>query len=178
VRQDGPVNAHLSELVVEIERHVSEHGWDQPPRLYALVPTAELIAAEPELAAHLGLPPDAGPEALTPVEQQPLPADAPLDETLARIGWPEQVSGCALVQEVVMLPPEAEEQAPAGGDIAGWAAAHPLRQDVRLVVGVLRDGSREATLRVRAAAGGEDDVLSGSDLVPRLAEALAATLEE
>ncbi|HLZ38019.1 MAG TPA: PPA1309 family protein [Mycobacteriales bacterium] len=172
------MNAHLSELVLEIERHVSEHGWDQPPRLYALVPTAELIEAEPELAAHLGLPPDAGPEALTPVEQEPLPADAPLDDTLARIAWPEQVSGCALVQEVLMLPPEAEEQAPADADVAGWAAAHPLRRDVRLVVGVLRDGSREATVRVRAAGDGEDGVLSGPDLVPGLADALAATLEE
>jgi hypothetical protein len=172
------VNAQLAELVVEIERHVAENGWDQPPRLYALVSTAELLAAEPQLAAHLELPGDPAPDALTPVEQEPLPADAPLDETLARIGWPEQVSGCALVQEVLLLPPEAEEQAPTQADVGEWAAAHPQRQDVRLVVGVLRDGSREVTLRVRAAEGGEDDLLSGPDLVPGLAAALAATLEE
>ena len=172
------VNAHLAEVVVEIERHVAENGWDQPPRLYALVSTAELLSAEPDLAAHLGLPRQAGPEALTPVEQEPLPADAPLDETLGRIAWPEQVSGCALVQEVLLLPPDVEEQAPARGDVAAWAAAHPARQDVRLVVGVLRDGSREATLRVRASEGGEDDLVSGPDLVPGLAAALAATLEE
>lgn len=171
------MNTHLSELVAEIERHVSEKGWDQPPRLYALVPTSDLLAAEPELAAHLGLPPDV-PQALTPVEQEPLPADLPLEETLARIGWPEQVSGCALAHEVLILPPEAEAQEPEHGDVAAWAAAHPQRQDVRLVVGVLRDGSREATMRLRGLDGGEDKLVTGPDLVPGLAAALAATLKE
>ena len=47
-----------------------------------------------------------------------------------------------------------------------------------MLVGVLRDGSRHATLRVRSNDGSEDDVVSGPDLVPLLAEALAATLAD
>ena len=39
--------------LMDIERHVGGLGWDQPARLFALVPTAELIAAEPHLAEHL-----------------------------------------------------------------------------------------------------------------------------
>ena len=36
--------------LMEIERHVAGLGWDQPARLFALVPTVELIEAEPQLA--------------------------------------------------------------------------------------------------------------------------------
>ena len=39
--------------LMEIERHVAGLGWDQPARLFALVPTVELIEAEPQLAEHL-----------------------------------------------------------------------------------------------------------------------------
>ena len=44
----------LPRLVREIESHVAEGGWDQGARLFALVPTAELLAREPGLAAVLG----------------------------------------------------------------------------------------------------------------------------
>jgi hypothetical protein len=47
-----------------------------------------------------------------------------------------------------------------------------------MVVGVLRDGSRTATLRVRGVTDQPDDVVSGADLVPLLTDALAATLVE
>jgi hypothetical protein len=49
---------------------------------------------------------------------------------------------------------------------------------VRMLVGVLRNGSRNATLRVRSNDATADDVVSGPDLVPLLADALAATLAE
>lgn len=172
----------LEQAVGEIERHVHAGGWDQSTRLYALVDTAELIAGEPQLAQALGVEPDtpAG-AALTPVEQEDLP-DGPLDATLAGIAWPPEVLGCALVTEVVVLPPGAEEAAPDDADLATWAAGHPLRRDVRLAVGVLRDGSRAARLRLRsdeeAEPDDEDDVLSGPDLAPNLADALLATLED
>jgi hypothetical protein len=46
-----------------------------------------------------------------------------------------------------------------------------------MLVGVLRDGARASMLRVRATSADEpDDVVSGGDLAPRMADALAATL--
>jgi hypothetical protein len=165
----------LLAAIAEVDRHLAEGGWDQPTRLYALVPTEDLLASEPNLSETLGL---TG-AALTPVEQESPPAGTPLDEWLAQIGWPPEVAGCALSQEVLTLPPSVENDMPHDADAAdavAWAASHPLRREVRMLVGVLRDGSRTATLRVRGAADGPDDVVTGDDLVPRLAEALAATL--
>jgi len=61
--------------------------------------------------------------------------------------------------------------------MADWAARHPDREDVRIVVGVLRTGARDTALRLRTQDR-EDAVLSGAELVPGLAEALAATLAD
>ena len=47
-----------------------------------------------------------------------------------------------------------------------------------MVVGVVRDGGRECVLRLRGAGGADDELLSGPDLAPALAEALLATLDE
>ncbi len=168
------MDLYLAQVVGEIERHVASGGWDQAPRLFALVPTAELLAAQPALAEALGVR-EAAPHQLTPVEQEELP-DQPLDELLASIQWPEDVEGTAVVVESVALPPEAEESVPTEGDLARWAAEHPGREDVRMAVVVLRDGRRECAVRLRSKDT-DADVLSGPDLVPRLAEALAATLE-
>ena len=170
----------LTPVVLEIERHVAEGGWDQPPRLFALAATSDLVAREPALATALGLTPDD--EGWTPVEQEEFPADRPLDDILATLAWPPDVVGCALVLERIMLPPGAEESLPAGGDVsqealAAAAAAHPGRQDVRMAVAVLRDGSRMAALRLREHDR-DEAVLTGPDLVPRLTEALAATLRD
>jgi hypothetical protein len=180
VRQDGPVTekAALLEAVAEVDRHLSQGGWDQPTRLYALVRTADLLATEPALGHTLGLAASTDARALTPVEQESLPSGTPLDDWLGQIGWPDEVSGCALAQEVLTLPPSVEADLPPDADAVAWAAAHPLRREVRMLVGVLRDGSRTATLRVRGMADQPDDVVSGDDLVPLLAEALAATLAD
>lgn len=167
-------------VVREIERYVATDGWDRAPRLFALADTAELVGKEPALAELLGATGDsaaAGP--LTPVEQEQLPLGRTLEETLATIAWPADVVGCALVVERVVLPPSAEaalaEDRPADGTLAELAAQHSERQDVRMVVAVLRDGRRECALRLRAHDN-EDDVLTGPDLVPGLADALLATL--
>lgn len=162
----------LQATVVEIERHVAASGWDRPPTLFALVDTEDLLVREPALAGQLGLARatvTAG--SLTPVEQEEL-GEGPLDEVLGHIMWPDEVLGCALVHEVVVLPPDAEAQRPADADPVAYAADHPEHTDVRLSVGVLRDGSRASALRVRD----EEDVLVGPDLAPNLAEALLATL--
>jgi hypothetical protein len=167
----------LQDTLVEIERHVSRSGWDQPPQLFALARTSDLVASEPEFAASLGLAVDLVPdEALTPVEQDPLP-DGPLDESLGQIGWPLEVAGCALVQEVVVLPPEVEAALPRHADMLEWVADHPERREARLGVAVLRDGTRACTVRLRANGDEEDALLVGDDLVPNLAEALLATLD-
>ena len=165
----------LQELLVEIERHVGVAGWDQTPQLFAHARTADLVVREPEFAAQLGLDPAVvPPDALTPVEQEPLP-DGPLDESLAQVGWPREVEGCALVQEVVMLPPEVEDSMPEHVDVVDWASEHPQRREARLGVAVLRDGSRACTIRMRGQD--EDELLVGPDLAPHLADALAATLD-
>ncbi|MEU3556777.1 PPA1309 family protein [Streptomyces fragilis] len=170
----------LTRAVLEIDEYASTLGWDQPARLFALVDSASLRAQEPALADQLGLPEEAETAALTPVEQDEIPASQPLDEFLATIAWPDAVAGCALTVERLMLPPTAEAEVPIGLDDAGlarWVAEHPQRQEVRMTVAVLRDGSRDSALRLREKDSATE-VLTGAGLVPGLAEALAATFED
>jgi hypothetical protein len=161
----------LEAVAAEIEAHVGASGWDQPPTLFALVRAAQFAVDEPETAARLGLHEAPG-TALTPIEQEELP-EGPLDQTLAQIAWPESVTGCALSQEIVLLPPAAEDIV--GADPAA-AASHPERREARLVVAVLREGASAAVLRLRSAAGAEEELLTGPDLAPNLIAALLATL--
>lgn len=170
-------------VVREIERYAAADGWDRAPRLFALADTAQLVAKEPALAELLGATGEgATTNPLTPVEQEQLPLGRTLEETLTTVGWPTDVVGCAVVVERVMLPPSAEATLAdvagddlSDGELAELAAQHPERQDVRMVVAVLRDGRRECALRLRAHDT-EEDVLTGPDLVPGLADALLATL--
>ena len=143
----------LARAVAEIERHVAGDGWDQAPRLFALAPTADLLSREPALVDRLrggGQEPSA--EQLTPIEQE-------------------------LPNQHLEDPPAAENGMPAApGEAAAWAARHPDRADVRIVVAVLRDGARWSVLRVR---GHDDsDLLRETDLAPDLADALAATFAD
>ena len=96
------MTSRLAQAVREIEEHVAAAGWDQPPRLFALVHTAELLAREPGLAAALGASDrDGEPVAeLTPVEQEELPdARARSRSCWPGIAWPDEVAGAALVVE-------------------------------------------------------------------------------
>ncbi len=186
---NGSTNAALTQSLIELEQHVARAGWDQGPRLFALADTAELIKAEPRLAAALApetldasLEPGSGFGPLrtyTSIEQEGFPDGKALDDALAGIGWPQTVDGAALVVERVMLPPSAEAGMPDddGVDLDAWVAAHPERQEVRIAVGVLRDGSRDCALRLRSRDA-DDEVLSGPGLVPHLADALAQTLHD
>ena len=162
----------LNELVREVESHVATSGWDQPARLYALVPTAALLAQEPQLAAQLG---DAPPGSITPVEQPPLEQD--LAAVLEQIGWPDDVLGAALVHEVVILPGSIGEHPPDDVDPNEWASAHPDRRDARIAVAVLRDGARASCIRVHGKDGAEDEIVVDDDLVPGLVQALAETFQ-
>lgn len=106
---------------------------------------------------------------------------------LFALEWPEGVAGCALAQEIVVLPPGAQEglgerpgELPADTEWARRAAAaHPDRQEGRLVAAVLREGVGACVLRVRGEPGSEDapeQVIEHAELAPNLLRALLATL--
>jgi hypothetical protein len=167
----------LARAVAEIERHVAGDGWDQAPRLFALAPTADLLSREPALVDRLrvgGQEPSA--DQLTPIEQE-LP-NQHLEDALFTIAWPSTVVGCAVALERIVLPPAAESGMPAApAEAAVWAARHPDRADVRIVVAVLRDGARSSVLRVRGHDD-DSDLLRETDLAPDLTDALAATFAD
>jgi hypothetical protein len=168
-----PTESPLLSAATEIEAHLAGAGWDRPPALFALVRAGRFAADDPGLARTRGID-SARPDTLVPVEQEPLP-DGPLDEALAHIEWPPGVVGCALGHEVVMLPPDAEDDTEPADATA--VLNHPGHREARLVVAVLRDGGNAAVLRVRGTGGEDDsDLLRGPDLAPDLADALRATL--
>jgi hypothetical protein len=175
---DLDVDPALATAVLEIEAHVAGGGWDQPARLYALVDTAQLVAAEPALASLMGLDGAANDGSLTPIEQDQLASDERLEEVLQTIAWPAEVIGCAAVVERLVLPPDADAAIPEDPSVAEeFAREHPARQEVRIVAGVTRAGATYCALRLRAH---DDDqsVVGGADLVPQLLQLLGATLEE
>jgi len=160
----------LRRAALEVEHHVAGEGWDQRPRLFALVSTAELIAREPALADQLSGDADS----ITPVEQE-LDGTRELEDLLTEIEWPDAVVGCAAVIERIMLPPEAEDSLPDDPEaLVTAAAAHPDRRDVRLVAAVTRDGRAHSAVRGKEPADAE--LLEGPDLVPGLIEHLRSTL--
>jgi hypothetical protein len=162
-------------VALEVEAHVAADGWDQPPRLYALVPTAELVKREPALGESLAAQLQAQPGGFTSIEQDGLDTDRQLEEVLAEITWPDTVTGCAAVVERVMLPPEAEKDLPDDVDeMMRFVAEHPERREVRLVAAVTRDGSRHSAVRARDSH--DATLLEGPDLVPGLLDHLSRTL--
>ena len=158
----------LIAALAEVEQYVDQHGWDQPPRLFALVDTASLKLAEPTLEV-----PDN--DGLTSIEQEGVPAEG-FEEFLQTLQWPAQVGGVAVVLERLVLPPGADADLPAdAAAAAAYAQEHPDRQDVRIAAAVTRDHVRASLLRLRAAP---DDVVTAPDLVPALLDLLAGTLED
>jgi hypothetical protein len=173
-RTHRPVTDPLTLAALDTERHVARDGWDQPVRLFALVPTAELIEHEPGLASSLAVH-DAVAGALSAVEQEGLPEADRLEEVLARIAWPEQVTGCALAVERIVVPPDAERGLPEDPEAALAAVAdHPGREDVRLLVAVTREGAARCLLRQRSHDA-DDEVALGEDIAPGLVHALLST---
>ena len=172
------VDPALAAVVLELENHTAAEGWDQPARLYALVDTAQLVEREPALAAAMGLDVASAEGSFTPVEQDQLAPDQPLEVALESIAWPPNVAGCAAVVERLVLPPDADEHIPEDRASAEeFAREHPDRQEVRIVAGATRAGATYCALRLRAH---DDDqsVVGGADLVPGLLQLLVATLEE
>ncbi len=163
--------------VVEVEHYVGDDGWDQPGRLFALVPTEHLLEAEPDLAMELGVHANTA-EPLTPVEQEIDVNDRTLEELLGMIAWPPSVVGVLAVVERVVLPPSVEADVPGDAERAmAFAAEHAAREDVRIVAGVLRSGEAHCALRLRSRDS-DENLVHGEDLVPQLVTALRDTLEE
>ena len=172
----------LAAAVAEVEEFAGTAGWDAAPQMFALVRTSDLLDAQPGLAPTLS---DA--ETFTPIAQDVLPA-GDLSVALSQISWPDEVTGCVLVQEIVVLPPSAVEiardseggsiaHAPAGNDVeitAEQAAVHPDRAEARLVAGVLR-GARGGACLLRVRGQEDATPLRGADLAPNLLRALQAT---
>lgn len=168
----------LAAAVRELESVVAKQGWDGPIRMFALVRTqqalkdpqfASLLPAETiEAAQH-------DPRHVVSIEQGGLPAADNLEAVLAQVGWPETVDGAVLVVERLLIPPEAEKAMPTDPEQAlQYCLNHPERQDVRIAVGVLRDGSSWSVIRTKAFDR-DDAVGGGEDLVPGLTTALKAT---
>lgn len=168
----------LASAVLEIEKHLAPDGWDQPARLYALVETSRLLDEQPELARAIGLDETAERGSLTPVEQEQLQQDVPLEQVLESIVWPPSVVGCAAVVERLVLPPGADDQIPEDPRSAEqFALEHPDRQEVRIVAGATRHGATYCALRMRAHDE-DESVLGGVDLVPGLLQLLTITLDD
>lgn len=148
--------------VTSLERLVSELDldakgvWDLEPRLYALSPAADLLAAHPELRATLLLSVEKDPGALTAIAQEENPTNENVEEFLAGINWAPEVVGVAIVLERLINEPS---------------------EDVRITAAVLRDGSHHCAIRFRRYDF-DDSVLYGAELVPQLIEALAETLTD
>lgn len=178
--QDGPqqpVDLSLRAVVLELERHAATTGWDQPARVFALVSTAELLAQEPGLAAVVGVDPEADlTGSLTPVEQEDIPPDQPVEAVLSQVVWPQEVFGTAVVVERLVLPPSVGKLPDDPSSAQALAESHPDRQDVRMVAAATRAGSTYCALRLRS----HDDafaVIEGTDVVPALLELLLSTLD-
>ena len=177
----SPRQAALARAVVDLEEHVAQRGGDAPVGVFALVRTAAALEQDPALAELLD---DAAlaqarrdPQSLTMVEQENLPMAADLEDLLGRLAWPQTVDGVALAVERVVLPTEAEREAAAIPDPQerlAFLSARPDREDVRMVVGVLRTGESWCAVRSRTRDSA-DRVVSGDMLVPGLIEALGST---
>lgn len=163
----------LLKAAADTERHVARLGWDQAPRLFALVRTGPLLTAEPSLADQLA---DGDPDSLTSIEQEGLRRTSNLETMLGTLAWPETVDGAAIAIERIVVPPEAEQDLPRDPTEAAEAlSAHPSRKDVRLLAAVLRTGESVCLLRQRDHDS-DDAVAIGADIAPGLVEALRATL--
>ncbi len=158
----------LAMAVSEAEDFVAAAGWDQAPQLFALVETADLLKAQPEMADQLDTS-----SFYTPIAQDSLPAGE-LAEALSQLSWPSAVAGCILIQEIVVLPPSAQEALSDDvAEAAMQAATHPARTEARLAAAVLRDGGAACLMRLRGE--NSDTPLRGADLAPNLVQALRLT---
>lgn len=163
----------LTAALTEIDRFLGADGWGLSPRLFALVPTLDLMVAEPSLAGQLS----AGSEdSLSSIEQEDFHPGDRVERALGRILWPPSVMGAAVSLERVFLPADEEAGVPENPEEAvRYVASHPHRQDLRVVAGAMRDGAHFAVARV---LGHPDDLLGAENLAPSLEAALLGTFDD
>ena len=166
--------------VSSLEKDVAQLGWDQSPRLFALVPTQAIFPQleaemEPTQAEQLRAALSENPQHLTAVLQDHLPP-ADLMETLAHLVFGEDVAGVAVAMERFLVSPQADAEAPTDPkEREKFLLAHPSRQDVRIVAAATRDGNTWCASRARSEDS-DDMVAQGDNIVPELLEVLKAML--
>lgn len=172
----------VRDAVIDIERFTAKDGWDGPVRVFALVAAQPALQANPDLAdelpADVSISAITDPDVLFSVEQEGLPDSESLEELLAQLAWPAEVDGAAIVAERIIVPPSAEVDLPTDPELALAALAnHPEREDVRMVVGVMRSGESWCSIRTKSHDA-DDAVVGAADAVPGLIAALSATFED
>lgn len=153
-------SADLGRALQQCADFASGGGWGAAPSLFALVPTTTLA----DHAAGV----DLGDDLLTPVLQELDDPAKPLGELLPSVSWPAAVTGCALVTEITVAPPEGADPAP--------------QRPARLIAGAVRGGPRLALLALKPLPGDDPSIERDLRMHPTLAtgllDALAATLAE
>jgi hypothetical protein len=157
---DEPPADELTCAVVETARYAARNSWGRPPQLFALARKETLASIEPDLPEGAR---GALPGSLIAIEQDPLPTGEPA-AVVASIHWPEEVAGCVLVTEIVVLPSDDEKMPRQPADHAGG-------RDGRLTVGVLRNGDYASCLELR----GGQDLLVNNELAGDVVTALLDT---
>ena len=110
----------LANVVVDIEKGAARVGWDHAPSIYALVPTAMLLAdpnLPSDIADQLRSGWDGSEDHLSAIIQEDLDTDD-VEQVLAHLAWPEAVPGAAITVERIVVPPEVEDEAPEDPDEA------------------------------------------------------------
>ena len=148
------MDANLRDVVAAVERHVAREGWDQPTRLFAIMPTAAVLDSHPELVLSRDME-------LTSLEQEV--GTHELRDLLSAIEWDDAVVGAVAVMERIVA---IERDTPYLPDSQA--------SEIRVACAVLRDGRNVAALRYRGHDD-DDSVALGADLVPELSQVLFAS---
>ncbi|MDO5671674.1 MAG: PPA1309 family protein [Actinomycetaceae bacterium] len=180
-QQPDTLERDLASVVLEIEAYQSSRGWDMPLAVFALVPTARLLEESPETSdedrAKIEATLAASPGHLSAVEQTAIPASMSLEDILGHMAWPQDVQGAAIAAERTTLPSSVMDGAPEDPqELLSYLQNHPEAQQVRMVVGAVREGATWCAMRLRSKDS-EENVIQGAELIPTLAEHVKATLD-
>ena len=118
----------LNKAMMEAVEFVHAEGWDAPPTLFGLVPSALIVDQLEELERE-----DDAPLTLV-VQELPAhirPGSEELADYVARVAWPREVEGVILAQEILFRDTSADTDVP---------------RPARLFSGALRDDDTFQTL--------------------------------
>lgn len=160
-----PIQA-LNKALLEAVDFIHAEGWDQPPTLFALVPSHLLADA---------IDPDDAPLALVVQDNLPrtiVPGSEELGEYIAQILWPKTVVGTILAQEIMFQDASEPNAAPRAARLFSGV----LRNDIHNTLLQLRPTEAELATKGLFA---EDNVelRGGTGIAPGVIAALRATFE-